>query len=328
MKTAWNDSEDRALQGLSVEAQIMYLRGIRRYMDYGCGIAGGKSRKINYQGLGEILMQCPDPGSTVRTKKPTRDFLRARLKELKRAGLVRDAGSNRDVGLVLHLPIADTAAARLKKEPHEHAPGEQHGKTTSENSEKQEDIDGGESGNTKANTTWSPTHPGTGLDCSDAHAREELNAFDEEGFCPSHLDEWVSWFNRLGIFRYHDIKSTATIPMLRQWCDLKLSTTFVSLAMDAAHARLGTIPDTPKYYSKFVWELLAETERLQQQEVKKHEHSKDTELGKPGTHQGGREYSSAESTVERASRIAEAYKASLGDAGDEGTSSYSMAEDG
>jgi len=39
MRSQWNDAEDEALQGLTPEAQVIYLRGFRRYMDYRTGVA-------------------------------------------------------------------------------------------------------------------------------------------------------------------------------------------------------------------------------------------------------------------------------------------------
>ena len=60
--TSWNDEEDAALQGLSADAQLIYLRGIRRYMNYQTRIAGIE-RKINLLSLKEVIEFIPDQKS-------------------------------------------------------------------------------------------------------------------------------------------------------------------------------------------------------------------------------------------------------------------------
>ena len=50
LRTQWNDEEDKALDYLPHRAQVCYLRGLRRYMDYATGIVG-ISRLINYKGF-------------------------------------------------------------------------------------------------------------------------------------------------------------------------------------------------------------------------------------------------------------------------------------
>lgn len=82
----WSDAEDKALQGLSLEAQIIYLRGIRRYANKD-GIAGVE-RRINRASLSEVCHFLPDVGSTKQDTRPTWEQVRRRLKELERAGLI------------------------------------------------------------------------------------------------------------------------------------------------------------------------------------------------------------------------------------------------
>ncbi len=65
MRWTCNETEDDALQGRPLAAQLLYLRGLRRYMDYktikrgwlGCGgVSRGKGcRKRVYQFVGQKL---------------------------------------------------------------------------------------------------------------------------------------------------------------------------------------------------------------------------------------------------------------------------------
>ena len=67
-----NSEEDTRLQGLSLLAQVIYMRVFRRLMDYGTGIAGGKVKR-NIIKMGKILNTVefmPDQGSKKKTWAP------------------------------------------------------------------------------------------------------------------------------------------------------------------------------------------------------------------------------------------------------------------
>lgn len=95
----WNDEEDAALQGLSLEAQIIYLRGIRRFADKN-GVAG-VGRLINRASLSEVCHVIPRRGSHKAESRPTWDAVRRRLQELEDAGLIIQQQN-----LVFELPLA------------------------------------------------------------------------------------------------------------------------------------------------------------------------------------------------------------------------------
>lgn len=95
----WNDEEDRLLQGLSPEAQVIYLRGIRRFADKD-GVAG-LERRINRASLCEVCSFDPDPCSKRKPMKLTWDQAKHRVAELVRAGLIVERGR-----LVFDLPYA------------------------------------------------------------------------------------------------------------------------------------------------------------------------------------------------------------------------------
>jgi len=86
MRTSWNDEEDDALQGLPLRAQIIYLRGIRRYMDYGSRVSGGAGRRISLSMLAEITQESVNRQIL---PKASKDCVRASLEQLKRAGLLQ-----------------------------------------------------------------------------------------------------------------------------------------------------------------------------------------------------------------------------------------------
>lgn len=104
MNTVWNEDEDEALQGLPLGAQVLYLRGIRRYMDYQTGFVGIK-RGISLQSLSETLYVEPAPGFN--KVKFSRDQIKRLIFWLVKAGLVERHSIERK-SLIFFLPLADT----------------------------------------------------------------------------------------------------------------------------------------------------------------------------------------------------------------------------
>lgn len=102
MRTSWNGDEDDALQGLPLRAQIIYLRGIRRYMDYNSRICGGPQRRISLCMLAEITQEAVNRQLLPKVSK---DGVRASLDQLKRAGLIMRV-DDPDY-LIFFLPKAD-----------------------------------------------------------------------------------------------------------------------------------------------------------------------------------------------------------------------------
>ncbi len=112
MRTTWNDEEDDALQGLPLRAQIMYLRGIRRYMDYASGICGGPNRRISLAMLAEITQELVNRQILPKVSK---DGVRASLDQLKRAGLIERL-ADADY-LMFFLPKADREKSAQNNNP-------------------------------------------------------------------------------------------------------------------------------------------------------------------------------------------------------------------
>jgi len=112
--TSWTDAEDEALQGLPLEAQILYLRGLRRHMDYETGIVGAR-RRISWKMLAEVLEVAPHQG-VERSGQPHISKVRRLMGWLIRAGLVEDVGSKeRGQPIVFRLPLAARGQSVPKK---------------------------------------------------------------------------------------------------------------------------------------------------------------------------------------------------------------------
>lgn len=129
MRSCWNDDEHLALRGLSMLAQLIYLKVFRRRMNYQTGIAGGPGNKIT---LSTIIEECrfvPDPRSPKKFWEPTRGEVRAAIAELERAraiwgdpdeliSMIVDAGSGFEAGYIKKCILADTdQSARNKNDP-------------------------------------------------------------------------------------------------------------------------------------------------------------------------------------------------------------------
>jgi len=104
MNSSWGDLEEAALQGLAWLAQIIYLRGLRRYMDYTTGLVG-IARGISRRSLAETAYLEPEPGRhSKESGLPTPSAIRNSLKALEKAGLIEPRGT--DKRLVFFLPLA------------------------------------------------------------------------------------------------------------------------------------------------------------------------------------------------------------------------------
>lgn len=93
------------MQYLPLRAQVIYLRGIRRYADKN-GIAGVK-RSISWKSLSEVAEVRPERGSTDPLETPSRKAIRVSIAQLERAGLVEQLPqSERFKGLVFKCLLA------------------------------------------------------------------------------------------------------------------------------------------------------------------------------------------------------------------------------
>lgn len=100
--------ELEALAGVRHDARLLYLLGLRPYMDFKTGVVGVK-RRVSYQGFRELLEVFPDRGSAAgAVQSPTKSALRALLLLLERHGLIEKLAQRRRIDpMVFKLPFAD-----------------------------------------------------------------------------------------------------------------------------------------------------------------------------------------------------------------------------
>ncbi|WP_168709199.1 hypothetical protein [Halomonas borealis] len=106
--TSWNADEDESLDALPQECQVIYLRVMRRHMDYATGIVG-RARKIDYRQIQERLEYRPPAGSREEAVTYSRDQIKRLIQRLVAAGLLmRLHDTSRGVApMEFYLPLAD-----------------------------------------------------------------------------------------------------------------------------------------------------------------------------------------------------------------------------
>lgn len=116
MTWSWCEDEDRRLDYLDHAAQVLYLRVLRRRVDFDTGIVGVSCR-LSYQAIAEWLEIRPEWGSNKSVERLSIGRIRALLLMLERAGLIERVTKNgRVLPLVFKLVFASTGLVRLKKE--------------------------------------------------------------------------------------------------------------------------------------------------------------------------------------------------------------------
>lgn len=270
MRSQWNNDEDKALQGLTPEAQVIYLRGFRRYMNYRTGVAGGSTRKLSTKALAELISVDPDWGSSrVRGESPTRGRVRARVAELERAGLVVDNGSCRAQGLIFRLPLADAGSVYPEKEQPREQPREKPKEQPAgnvvklpENKANSEAKGRGnnQGSNQRSNQRNNPhLYYSTVLNSTDAGAGD--NEASPDSFQPQTPSEWGSFLGRERNWAYHRVSRPKLIILYQYWTQAGLSIGDMRLIMASAEANLGRIPDGPEYYRPFAESFVTERDR-------------------------------------------------------------------
>ena len=119
----FNEDEDAAMEYLPHADQVLYLRGLRKNMDFSTGIVGVR-RKISYQQFKELLEVNRQQGSTKPSYAPTRDELRAIIARLTRVGLIERLSlgtTARIERLVFKLPLAHVGQYSTQSKEHQHS---------------------------------------------------------------------------------------------------------------------------------------------------------------------------------------------------------------
>ncbi len=98
-----NTCELSALSELPLNQRVVYIMGIRPYMDRKTFMVG-IIRKISYQSLREMLYVAPIKG--VKTGSPSRQQMKRAVKSLERAGLIEICSNRKN--LIVKCLLADT----------------------------------------------------------------------------------------------------------------------------------------------------------------------------------------------------------------------------
>lgn len=116
----FNPSELDALKGLPLAARVLYVEGIRPFMDFGTGLVGACSspdKSISLQSLAEVLYVEPRQGRTG-TGSRSRKHARVCIETLIEAGLVASLSISNQSSkrLILRCLLADSDKSAQKKQ--------------------------------------------------------------------------------------------------------------------------------------------------------------------------------------------------------------------
>lgn len=126
----WNEIEEDAIADLPHEAQILYLRVIRKHMDYATGITGEK-RRISYTQMQEVLAYKPPRHSKEKPREYSRDQIKRLVQKLVDAGLIERLHTTEKgvAPMIFRLPLASSDVDEQRHEsatatpPHENPRG-------------------------------------------------------------------------------------------------------------------------------------------------------------------------------------------------------------
>jgi len=281
--TQWNDQEESELQGLPLLTQIVYLRCFRRFMDYDTGIVG-IARKIGYQMMAETCETVPDKGSRLQYTKPTRNELRAAVRQLIRRGLIILI-SKRLEQPVYKLPLATTNHAPPTPTLENFEQSEEVGGFYSQEERQRNDKGGlqaeqqgerqskpnvsplfiitsevmNDKGSNKKNDKRQPAmndiHQGSVLPYLTIPVQITISEVESIQI-PDKASEWCEFFVNHVRYQFHEVKTVPVMTMFRTWCEVKLSLAEAVVAIEAAEQNLGKRPDKPAYYKLFVEEAV------------------------------------------------------------------------
>lgn len=100
---SFNSAEDDLLQGIPAAAQLLYLRGLRRFMDYRSAIVGGSVRRISLVMFKELVEVFPHQG--MKGSRYNKHQIQRLLGWLERVGLIERIEDKKGY-LVYLLPLA------------------------------------------------------------------------------------------------------------------------------------------------------------------------------------------------------------------------------
>lgn len=304
----FDEKEDEALQGLPHRAQLLYLRVLRRHMDYSTGVVGVK-RKISRQQMREVLEVIQEMGPNAGHYQPTVKEIRVSLEQLKRAGLIVELEQSKGGSPKYLLPLAKVDENRSGGQIRlldigpglgpdigpDIGPGKSgdigpgvcdvtsyiYGKK----SRKRPDIGPGKSADLGPDLG-----PDIGPDLGPTSVNTVLYCTVPDGnpVRPADIEQvLIDWCR----FPLRVVRTAKTIPLYRAWIDGGMSYEDLHDAVVAAHEQLQAIPDSPTYYRNFVHQVLVEKARLREGGTD------DNEKRRPAVQRGGRADRSSSGTA-------------------------------
>jgi len=263
-----SDREDAALMGLSMLAQLLYVRVFRARMDYGSGIAGGLARRnmLFYFVLAEVVSFVPDRGSKRKPWQPSTEELRSAVRELERGGLLEDMGSNKQRGLVKKCVLAELGSFVWDMNP-TGTPREPREMIPAGNAFNDAGFDGmNPAGYESASVLGTPAHQVSGIreGVVDAAVVDSARAGVDRDFVPRNKNDWFQLFVNVLGFRYEKTRSAKMAVAVDAWVRDGVSVGVVLDAVDVADSKCGSKPGSPVYYIGFVDERLREGVRYEQ----------------------------------------------------------------
>lgn len=277
MATQWNDEENYALLGLPLLARVVYWQCFRCYMDYDTGIVG-VARRISYQMMAEICEFTPDKGSKQPHYRPTREQLRAAVRQLQRKGLLELKSKPLEPPVYLLLLATTNRASPTstlencddsqevggfysqEEPPRNHQGGTPTG-TTSNTPIYIEDYMNPK-GTTKEPQGMNPIPQGSVLPNLTLPVQITISDEDSKKI-PARPSEWCEFFVNHVRYQFHEVKTVPASTMFRTWCESKLSLFEAVIAIEAAELKLGRRPDKPAYYKLFVEQVIRERNKKQ-----------------------------------------------------------------
>ena len=306
MNTQWGDAEEKKLQGIPHLAQLVYLRCLRRFMDYKTGVVG-EARKISWLQMAETTEVIRDARSTERDYRATDKELRVAIEQLIRAELVvrlpKRNPANRFEEQRYRLPLAvldtkpppdkpgsgggsqdaGTVCPQYEGQMRGKATGANEGQELSDcfftSTTQQQDVSGANEGQGDRGN-----HQGSGTTVLNYTGETELS--DEQlSRVPKTPGQWKELLINAFKFDFHNHHEfgPGVMSMFRQWVQWGVSIEEFVMVTEIVGNKLGRRPDTPAYYRNFVESIVRErpTSKLPEPRGQQHGKSEQTNSSKP-----------------------------------------------
>lgn len=262
-----SDDEREALRGLPLAARVLYVEGLRPYMDYRAGTAG-VLRRISYQQLREVLDVEPVPGVPT-PPRVSDDQIKRLLATLERAGLIRRESVRIEVGestrarLIVRFLLAETDAVDDQQDTcarNQAATWAPDQADTWPPDEMACEINGlMDCGAQKAATAENarpPRPPVSGKDDGDDGAGERAREGEATAFA-----ERRTWLSRQG-WTLQAIQTAKVVVMVKDWALQGVPLDALARAVEVARsANAGELPRSPMYLAPIVRQIVAGQQR-------------------------------------------------------------------